>query len=183
MKINESEFLIIPNYSAYRINKKWQIITYFKRVKRLDGGKGSMTILLDKPHRILKNSINQDGYQYLSLKRDDGTWMHALVHQLMLFAHGFPKPFKDAVGRHLDGDRLNNAIENLKWGTVRENADDIIRHGTVRGHLNAAAKLKPEDVHYIRRHKNMYIPDLMKKFNVSRSVINKVRANETYTNI
>jgi len=182
MKIKESEFYLIPNYSAYRINKKWQVITYFKRIK-IKGEKGTTTILLDKPHRILKNYVNQDGYECVYLKRDDGHKQQILIHHLMLWAHGFPKPFKKAVGRHLDGNPLNNAIENLKWGTMRENADDTVKHGRLKGHLNPASRLKPEDVVYIRNHKTTYIPDLMKKFNVSRGVIDGIRANKTYRNV
>ena len=32
--------------------------------------------------------------------------------------------------RHLDGDRTNNNLDNLKWGTCGENTQDTIKHGS-----------------------------------------------------
>jgi hypothetical protein len=31
--------------------------------------------------------------------------------------------------RHLDGNALNNTLENLKWGTAKENSNDMVKHG------------------------------------------------------
>jgi hypothetical protein len=52
------------------------------------------------------------------------------VHRLICRAfHGEPAT-PDLQTRHLDGDGLNNTVENLAWGTAKENAQDAIRHGT-----------------------------------------------------
>lgn len=40
--------------------------------------------------------------------------------------------------RHLDGDRQNNALDNLAWGTRAENVADTIRHGR---HSNRADRM------------------------------------------
>lgn len=40
------------------------------------------------------------------------------------------------VCRHLDGDRDNNSLPNLAWGTPSENSLDAVRHGT----QNSSAK-------------------------------------------
>jgi hypothetical protein len=34
--------------------------------------------------------------------------------------------------RHLDGNPSNNRPDNLRWGTAKENAADMIRHGRLR---------------------------------------------------
>jgi hypothetical protein len=59
--------------------------------------------------------------------------------------------------RHVDGDKRNNSLSNLAWGTPAENAADKVRHGTDpksvarkyggnSGESNGRAKLKAHEV-------------------------------------
>lgn len=74
------------------------------------------------------------------------------VHRLVLMAHVGPAPSPEMEVRHLDGDRQNNCVENLAWGTTAENAADKERHGRVpRGSANGGARLCLADVSDIRR--------------------------------
>jgi plasmid maintenance system antidote protein VapI len=53
--------------------------------------------------------------------------------------------------RHLDGDPMNNRVENLTWGTRAENMHDRTRHGTDNGgERNQWAKLTNDQVVEIR---------------------------------
>jgi len=52
------------------------------------------------------------------------------VHRLVLEAFAGPRPFPDAVARHLNGNHLDNRAMNLAWGTQQENIADKFRHGT-----------------------------------------------------
>jgi len=54
------------------------------------------------------------------------------VHVLVAEAFHGPRPDGQEV-RHLDGDSLNNCVDNLAWGTGSENTLDQVRHG--RHHL------------------------------------------------
>jgi hypothetical protein len=78
--------------------------------------------------RILKPDRHTRGYQQLTLivgvKR-----AKAYIHRMVLETFDGPCP-PDMECRHLDGDRTNNRLTNLMWGTKRENLDDRIRHGT-----------------------------------------------------
>jgi len=70
------------------------------------------------------------------------------VHGLVLEAFVGPKP-KGKEARHLNGDKTDNRIENLKWGTRSENSRDQIRHGTAKclrqyGVANHNYKITPE---------------------------------------
>lgn len=53
------------------------------------------------------------------------------VHRLVCAAF-----YGDAPGTvhacHYDGDTQNNHVDNLRWGTPKENAEDQSRHGTHR---------------------------------------------------
>lgn len=57
-----------------------------------------------------------------------GTPGMAAVHRIVLEAFVGPRP-KKMVCRHLDGNSLNNNLSNLKWGTPKENAQDMVKHG------------------------------------------------------
>lgn len=73
------------------------------------------------------------------------------VHRLMAETWFGPAPFPGAVVRHLDGDRFNNRLSNLAWGTPTENMADAIAHGTTAsGERNGMARLTREAVEQMR---------------------------------
>lgn len=53
------------------------------------------------------------------------------IHRLMLEA--FVGNGDGLVSRHLDGDPTNNRLENLAWGTRKDNAQDASEHGVLPG--------------------------------------------------
>lgn len=54
-----------------------------------------------------------------------------LVHTLVLTAFSGPRlPGKQT--RHLNGDGFDNRLENLKWGTAKENSADRVLHDQQR---------------------------------------------------
>ncbi len=79
------------------------------------------------------------------------------VHHLVLEAFVETRP-KDTVCRHLDGNPENNHYLNLRWGTYKENAQDMINHGNggrCKGENNGNSKYKKENVlEIIFMHKN-----------------------------
>lgn len=46
------------------------------------------------------------------------------LHRLLLESFGYPKPFPNAVVRHLNDDKNDLSLDNLKWGTLKENRSD-----------------------------------------------------------
>jgi hypothetical protein len=52
------------------------------------------------------------------------------VHHLVLRAFVGERPVTIERGeiRHLDGNKTNNVLANLCYGTIKENADDRKRH-------------------------------------------------------
>lgn len=67
----------------------------------------------------------RNGYCFVALCRD-GIGKKRPVHQLVLEAFVGPKP-QGQQTRHLNSVRHDNRVENLAWGTHRENCDDRLR--------------------------------------------------------
>jgi hypothetical protein len=94
----------------------------------------------------------QDVYGYMKVrlkvgeKRKDFT-----VHKLVAYKYlGGPPIGKDQI-RHLDGNKKNNCISNLAWGTAKENADDRELHGnTCRGERHGKTIISKEQVLQIK---------------------------------
>jgi hypothetical protein len=77
----------------------------------------------------LSPSEDSDGYLKVNLVVKDGIETMR-VHSLVLLAFkGLPGQ-KSNQARHLDGNKKNNALSNLSWGSYTENNRDKIRHGT-----------------------------------------------------
>lgn len=97
----------------------------------------------------LRPRLNRHGYWKLTLYNDNGK-ASFLVHRLVLMAFVGLKP-EGMVCCHNDGNRQNNNLDNLRWDTIRSNNDDMIKHKSVSGTKNPAAKLTENDVVEIRR--------------------------------
>lgn len=78
---------------------------------------------LRREGRVLAQTIGTTGYFTVSLGRSGGTQK---VHRLVLEAFRGPS---DLDGCHNDGNKLNNALDNLRWDTRSENNFDMVRHG------------------------------------------------------
>lgn len=74
--------------------------------------------------------LNKDGggYYQVNLSKD-GAHKNVQVHAEMAKAFLGSRP-DGHEARHLDGDKTNNTISNIKWGTKSENTLDQVLHGT-----------------------------------------------------
>lgn len=131
---------------------------------------------------IVSTSVGTRGYRTTCLWKDGGPYYRG-VHTLVLEAFVGRKPFQGCVGRHLDGDRLNNAPSNLAWGTQRDNVHDSIRHGTwVHGETSGLAKLTDEKVRKIRRSAKPQRA-LAREFGVSQGTVCMVKNNYSWKHV
>lgn len=60
-------------------------------------------------------------YYYNYFGRDGVTQHNHNVHRLVMLAHGPLAPSPDHVVDHIDGNKLNNRVDNLRWLTPSEN--------------------------------------------------------------
>lgn len=138
---------------------------------------------LGREWKPMKLQPNKDGYLIVSL----GSKIRNVgVHRLILMAFVGPCP-AGMECRHIDGNPSNNRLDNLKWGTRQENADDMIQHGTTtQGERSGMAKLNEMKVREIRRLHNeerMTYRDIGNKFGVVHSTIKDIVNRNTWKHI
>lgn len=100
--------------------------------------------------------------------------------------------------RHLDGNPINNKLNNLKWGTGSENQQDSIRHGTFfhpdnSGSNNGRVILQESDVRRIRKllqsgrngqaERRYSQQEIAKMFNVHPYTISMIATKKTWKHL
>ena len=132
-----------------------------------------------RTRKYCKFSKNDNGYYTAKV---DGriVALHRLIAELKL-QNPDGKPFV----LHKNDDKGDNRLENLYWGTARDNALDRVKNGiqTLKGETNPNSKLTWDDVKWIRDNyrtgsKDRY--DFAKKFDVSDELIYKIASNQLW---
>lgn len=130
------------------------------------------------PRGIRKQTVRSDGYLWLNFS--DGRQVS--VHRMVLLAF-FGEPESGQVGRHLDGDPLNNRLTNLRWGSLAQNYADRHGHGTDNsGERHGNAKLTDEIVRQIRA-SSRTARDWARSLGVSASCIDSVMRGRSWRHV
>jgi hypothetical protein len=136
--------------------------------------------------RVLKLSIGTNGY-YKTRLSDRTVFVHRLVCEVF---QGPPGTYIDALGRtltrevcHRDGDKKNNAADNLGWSTHLDNMRHMIRHGTRPvGERHGQAKLTEADVRAIRA-SNKSQDALAREFGIGQPTISNIRSGKRWSHL
>lgn len=134
---------------------------------------------------LMKQQISKQGYLVVYLRRD-GTSKLRKVAQLVLEAFVGPRPTDGHQACHGDGNKFNNALSNLRWGTPSENNMDKALHGTLaRGEKNGGGgKLTEEQVKQIKvRVLAETQVDLAREFGVSRGLISHIKNGRAWRHV
>lgn len=143
---------------------------------------GIVYSLIKREAYKMKPYLDKDGYARISLSMRDGTKKKKLISRLVYEIYG-SKEIGDLVVRHMDGNKDNNHISNLEVGTVLDNNRDKQRHGTqCRGSSHGTSKLKEDEIPEIRDRSNN-IKSLMAKYNISKALVDKIRAKEIWKHV
>ncbi|MDD2878719.1 MAG: NUMOD4 domain-containing protein [Acidiphilium sp.] len=134
------------------------------------------------PQRNIRKGVHL-GYFWVFLWKNGKKKNHR-IHK-MVAEHFLIKDDPTKMVAHFDGNRKNNRVENLRWATAKENAQDMARHKTSTwGEKSTHAKLKGSDIKQIRellKHKSQ--TDIAKKFSISQSTVSKIKRKETWEHL
>lgn len=160
-------------------------ISSFGRVKNVSKKFWTGSTWCDCPERLRALSNDKDGYCFVGLSKDKIS-KPKKVHQLVLEAFDRSKG-KNEVTRHLDGNRGNNKINNLCWGTMKENASDRRKHGTQAvGQRSKCSKLKDGEVLLMRKIlKNCVVSQafIAKMFKISQTEVWRIKHGHRWSYI
>ena len=103
-----------PNYLIYDDGRVWSKV-----------GKG----------RFLRPAVLKNGYKMVSLFKN-GKGTSTYIHRL-LAEHYIPNPTNRPCVDHIDRNRGNNDLSNLRWATVKENSSNTgLRSDNPSGHIH-----------------------------------------------
>jgi hypothetical protein len=135
-------FRVIPGYPRYAIDENGTVLSVCPSSR---WGK-------PMPWSIAKRLTfrkDRHGYYRVAL-HSDGRSQDISIHTLVLTIFVGARP-DGMVCRHIDGNKNNNHVSNLSWGTPQQNSDDMALHGTSNlGERHGMSKLKAADVLAIR---------------------------------
>jgi hypothetical protein len=129
----------------------------------------------------MKTSLINSGYEQIECAGK----MYR-VHRLVCEAFHGPAPTVKAVVRHIDGNKLNNRADNLKWGSYADNWEDARKHGTKGpGEISGNTKLTEIQVLLIRDEfaSGERLCDLGRKYLVTPENIGRIVRRETWQHI
>lgn len=142
----------IENYnSLYEVNEKGEI-------RSLYHWNGHKYEKRKKPY-ILKQTNTTTGYKKVELAKD-GKKKSLRVHRLVATAF-IPNPMNKPYINHIDGNRINNCVENLEWCTQHENVVHAYETG-----LNKISHITKEELQkYVEN--GLTFHQIMKKEHIS----------------
>src|SRR6266853_893961 len=164
-------WVAIPNYEgAYEVSNLGRV----KSLQRMVNNSNPNTM---RSIRTKILSTKGKKYKMVSLSIPNKRRRAFCVHELVLLVFSGPRP-EGYEGRHLDGNRDNNHISNLKWGTPKENCDDRLRHGRMaRGSKNGMSKLTAKQILEIKHLIDRGIPlnKIAERFGISSPHISDIK--------
>lgn len=98
--------------------EEWKPIVGFDNYLVSDLGR----VMNAKRGTIMKQATQRNGYKYVSIRNNEGKQKSPMIHRLVGQAFlGLDVSDKWQVMMHLDDDKTNNVVSNLKVGTYEEN--------------------------------------------------------------
>ena len=139
-----------------------------------------------RTNKILKHHVAKSGYCTLATRIGgrNGTAHTFKIHRLVAIAF-IPNPDNKPEVNHLDGNKSNNNVTNLKWSTGSENVQHSFDTGLHIPHMGTNmynSKLSEEDVRAIRLSTKSTI-ELGIEYGVHHTQISRVKRRVAYRNV
>lgn len=108
--IDDEEWRTIFDFPNYEVSNKGNI-----RSKEYNDSLGHL-----RSSKKLKKQVNNCGYEYVILSSKEEKHKTLTVHRIVAKTF-IPNPEEKEDVNHIDGNKLNNNVNNLEWTTTQEN--------------------------------------------------------------
>lgn len=176
MKVIDEMWKEIPGLDGYDVSDRGAVRSWHLQGSR--HGRGVVP-------RLLTACVDRRGYLKFNALVDR-VQRCVRVHRAVLLAFvGEPPPGSDT--RHLNGVRTDNRLENLRYGTRKENCADRVVHGTSPvGERNPKARLCYASVVAIRAEfagGGVSQTELGRRYDVTQQSINDILARRSWKHV
>jgi len=166
----------IPNWDRYEISYTGRIRS---RDMKVGARNGAVAMRKGRELALVRKT---NGYWAVTLTAGKKRRQECVHRLVALVFHG-PPPHPNAHVLHSDGDKNNNAANNLRWGTPADNHADTERHGRrLKGERHPHAKLTEAAVRDIRS-SDIDSSALATQYNVTREHIWAVRRGRVWHHV
>lgn len=124
-------------------------------------------------------SLTRHGHGYLQAwMRNAGKRHKEYVHRLVAFAFLGAPPNPDCHADHINGERADNRMENLRWLTPAQNRE---RRRIRKGETHHMAKLSDKTVHDLRADRSVNNTEMARRLGVRRETVRDIRLGKERT--
>jgi NUMOD4 motif/HNH endonuclease len=181
------EWRSIPGFPEYEVSNLGRVKSLSRISRRKRNGFTTKEKLLKGNIQTLEQRKRAYRRVRVTLTDRDGKRHYEKVAHLVLMAFVGPKP-AGMWSLHGDGNSLNNTLDNLRWGTAKENRADSVRHETATrpprliGENHPNTHLRREDIEEIRSFRKTHgvLAKLARRFSTSSTTILRIRQNKVW---
>ena len=134
----------------------------------------------------LKPSLNHKGYLRYAIKLKNGKERQLFIHRLLMICYNYIENHEEMQVNHIDGNKLNNNLNNLEWITNEDNMKHAVKNNLIAhqiGESNPCNKLSEQTVLEIIDHllnKDMSVSDMAEIYNCSKSTIYAIKGKRNW---
>lgn len=176
--VNHEEWRVVPGFDAWYEVSSLGAVRSWRTRERLPRRAHEPTLLAGR-------DIGE-GYRHVHLTHPVLGEVDVAVHHLVLAAFVRARP-AGKVCDHINADRSDNRVENLRWVTAAEN----IAHAAALGRIGkrpsprSVSSLSEADVVEVRRLRaqGLKLDELARQFGVSDSTISRIALGQTWMGV
>lgn len=126
------------------------------------------TVINSKTNKEIKPRIMYNGYMRVKVKGKE-MFVHRLIAEMYI-----PNPNNYPIINHIDGNKLNNSVENLEWCTYSHNNKHACNSGLNKGNLKISNDDASEIIEAYYAGVGLTYKEIGKHYNVNPRTIGRI---------